>query len=188
MFDTLFDPPFWLPVGLLTVAGYLFWSGNRSQDTTLRNVGVGGLLLAVGLMVVAYFVDTPTESAVKKTQSFVSAIDQRDWATFDSLLDPKTNVMIYRGKEQISTGAKKTVDMIGLKKVNLLGTEARRAQSLITVDINCLSEQEINPYPTPTAWRFSWQFDGSAWYLARIEYLPRENLPPDAVTNRLARP
>lgn len=188
MFDTLFDPPWWLPAGLLAVAAYLFWSGNRRQDSTLRSAGLVGLLLGLLVIGTAYFVDTPTESAVKKTKAFVRAVDGRDWPTFDALLDAKTNVLIYRGKAQISAGIQKSVDLIGLKKVNLLGTEARRAQSLITVDINCLSEQDIQPYPTPTNWRFSWQFDGNAWYLARVEYLPRENLPNDAITNRLARP
>lgn len=189
MIDTLFDPPWWLPAGIIAVGIYLFWSGNRKSDNTLRNVGVGGVLLAVLVMVVAYFVDTPVESAVKKTRAFVTAVEQRDWATFDSTLAPNTNVMnIYRGKAIISAGARKTVDAIGLKNVNVLDLKAERKQSLIEIDINTLSDQDINPYPTPTAWRFSWQNDGTAWYLARIDYLPRQGLSPDAVTQRMVRP
>lgn len=189
MFDTFFDPPWWMPIGIVAVGAYLFWSANRKQDTTLRNVGIAVVLLAVGVMVAAWFIDTPTETAVRKTRLLVTSVEKRDWPTFASLLDNRTSLMtVYRGKAQLASGAETSVDRIGLKSVRLLDLEARRAESLITVDISVLSEQEVAPYPSPTNWRFEWQTDGTGWYLARIEFLPQGNLAPEQVTRNLTPP
>ncbi|HEV7302284.1 MAG TPA: hypothetical protein VGN72_23295 [Tepidisphaeraceae bacterium] len=188
MSDMLFDPPWWLPLGIIAVGAYLFWSANRKQDTTLRNVGLGVVLLAVVLMAIGYFVDTPTETAVRRTRLLITSVEDRDWTTFASLLDSKTSLLVYRGKEQLSKGAEQTIDRIGLQSVRILDLEARPTQSLITVDLSLLSEQEIAPYPYPSNWRFEWQTDGNGWYLARIVPLPRENFSPDDVSRNLVLP
>lgn len=188
MFDLIFDPPWWLPVGIVVVGGYLFWAGNRKQDNTLRNVGLGALAVALLVMVVAYFVDTARESAIEKTQQIVKAVDKRDWTAFSALLDNKTSMLIYRGKQQLTDGARRTTDRIGLKSVRLLSTEAVQNDSRITVDIGCLSEQEAMPYPQPTNWRFTWQNSGDGWYLGSIEYISNANLPVDRLRGQLVAP
>ena len=188
MLDMLFDPPWWLPLGIIAVGAYLFWTANRKQDTTLRNVGLGVVLLAFVLMAIGYFIDTATETAIRKTRQLVTSVEDRDWTTFASLLDNKTSMLVYSGKQELTKGAEQTVDRIGLRSVRVTGLEARPTQSLITVDIKCLSEQEVAPYPYPSNWRFEWQTDGSGWYLARILPLPQENFSPDGVSRNLVLP
>jgi hypothetical protein len=188
MLDTIFDPSWWMPLAIIAVGAYLFWTANRKQDTTLRNAGLGVVLLAGVLMVVAWFVDTPTETAVRKTRLMITSVESRDWPTFASLLDHRSSMLIYRGKQQLAEGAEKSVDRIGLKDVRVVGLEAEQKQSLINVDVSLLSEQEVSPYPHPSSWRFAWQTDGSGWYLARIEPLPQGDFTPDQVNRNLTPP
>ncbi len=188
MYDLLFDPPIWLPLGIILIASYLFWSGNRKQDKTLRNVGLGGVGLAIAVMVVAYFVDTPREQALNKTRLLIDSVEKRDWTTFGSLLDSRTRFFFYRGKQQLATGAQQSAEQVGIKTVRVLSMDAEQNQTRITVTTRVLSDQEAMSYPMPTDWRFSWQNDGTGWYLDLIEYIPNANLRPEQVERRLVMP
>jgi hypothetical protein len=189
MSDLLFDPPWWLPTGIVAVGGYLFWSGNRKQDKMLRNTGLVGVLLAIVLMVVARLVDTPKEVAIGTTKLLVQSAGKGDWTTFGSILDPSTTALgVYRGKQQLTDGAQRTAENIELKSANVTSIAATQNQSLITVDVSVLSQQEKFPYPYPSNWRFEWQNSGNGWYLATISFLPSAQLSPDQVNSRLVKP
>jgi hypothetical protein len=186
MNELLFSPPWWLPCGIVIAGAYLFWSGNRRSDATLRNLGLVVVALAAIFIVTAWLVDTPTETAVKKTRQLVSAVDKRDWPLFKSLLDDKTSFLFYFGKDQLTTGASTTADRIGLKYVHLLSLKAERHQSQITINLSCISEQDVSPYPTPTNWRFEWQNSGNGWYLAQVVPIPNASVSADDVEKRMA--
>jgi hypothetical protein len=65
-------------------------------------------------------------------------------------------------------GAKKSAAMIGLKKAYVRSTEAKQTDTLITVTMDALSEQEMPPYPMPSKWDLDWQQHGDRWLLYRV--------------------
>ena len=119
----LFDAPWWLPTVLAFLGIALFWNGNRRGETKLRNAGLLLLLGAVAVLAVSHFVDTDIEKAEKQSKQLVYAVEQRDWATLKTILDPNTSlhvlggIQLYDSRDEIIAAAKKAVDQHGLKNV-----------------------------------------------------------------------
>lgn len=187
--DLLFDAPLWL-VGALAAAGVAcFVYGNNRRRDDIRYSGLGLLLLGVVLAVVSYLIDTDLEKVTKRTQALVTSVDKQDWKAFQSLLSPNTSFQIYNNREQLVAGAKATAERIGLKSVRVTSLQPKQTQTVITVDLNVISEQDITlGRPYPTSWRFDWQDLGNGWVLTRIENLPNQQIGPAEVNSRLVRP
>jgi hypothetical protein len=188
MKDLLFDTPWWLLGLLLIGGGALFWSGNNRQDKTLKCVGLAIFALGIAMGLVSYFVDTDVEAATKKTRQLIYSVEKRDWPTLDSVLDDRTSLAFYRNKQQIMAGAKATVDSIGLKSVHIIGTTVDQHDTLISVNVRVLSEQDITSgQPVTTDWKFDWQDFGTGWRLTTITPLKSEQVNPDQIEARLSR-
>ena len=171
----LFDTPWWLPTAIVTVGAVVFYSANKRQEGRLRTVGIGVVLLGVVLAAVSYFVDTDLEKAVKRTKQLVGAFEKKEWETMRSLLHPKASLGIlnfpatlYNDRDTIVAKAKEASEKYNFKRVMVTGTEARQDQTLITVTINVISEQD-GPVGTVTStWQFDWQETADGWYLYDI--------------------
>lgn len=186
--DLLFDTPWWLPTILAGLGLALLAIGNNRQERKL--LWVGGLLALVGVLiaVISYLVETDVEKVISRTRLLANAVDKRDWATFRSLLDPKTSFSYYPNREELVEGARKTADYIGLKSVRLTSVQARQTDTLITVDVDALSVQERTlDRPVLTSWRLYWQDFGNGWFLHRIEVLPNKTIGPEQVNRELVR-
>src|SRR2546423_173528 len=68
MTNLLFDTPWWLPTLLAGVGIVLFWNGNRTQETRLRNIGMALMGAAVLVCAISYFIDTDLEKCVKQSK------------------------------------------------------------------------------------------------------------------------
>jgi hypothetical protein len=173
MTELLFDPPWYLPVAIAALGVYLFVYGNRRQDTKLRAVGGGVLLLAVGLFVLGRVMQTDREVAEDRTRQLVAAVEKRDWPAMTALLDPKASVgtpngPVYSSRDQIIAGAQAATERFGIKNIRLTSLTSRQDDTAITVDLDALSEQGFTGQPFPTSWQFEWQERADGWRLMRI--------------------
>lgn len=171
MTDLLFDTPWWLPVAIAVVGIALFASGNNRQKSPLRNVGLGVVALAGVLLLVSYLVDTDKEKVIDRTNALVRSVGERDWKTFTSLLDPQTSFAGYVGRDQLAEGARLSAETFGVKSTTVLGREVKDDQTLITVTVDALSQQDTPPYPLRSTWDFDWQQRGDEWLLYEIRMI-----------------
>jgi len=175
MKELLFHTPWWLPTTLIGIGIALFVVGNSRQETRIRFTGMMLLLAAVLLMLVSYFVDTDLERAVKQSKALVRAIEKRDWTTSRNIMDPKTNLRVgstftvYNNREDIIKGATAGVEQYGLKDVIITSTHADQADTVITVDMDVVTEQDATMgRPLTSSWEFEWQQSSNGWYLSQI--------------------
>jgi predicted PurR-regulated permease PerM len=176
MTDPIFDTPWWLPVLIAGVGAVLFVTGNKRVEGKLRNAGLAVIALAMLLVAVSYFVDTPVETAVKRTKQFVAAFDTQDWATFGSIPDEHTlvslhSLRLYLGRDQIVEAGKSGYQRYGFKSANVLTTSAERVDSTITVTITVLTTEGQIGRPINSEWQFEWQESAEGWGLAEIRAL-----------------
>ena len=176
MTDLLFDTPWWLPAVVAGVGVVLFVTGNKRVEDKVRYAGLAVIALAALLLAVSYFVDTPLETAEKKTRQFVEAFDKQDWATFGSIPDKDTLVSLhslplYTGSDQIVEAGKKAYQQYGFKSANVLMSSAERADTVITVNITVFTTEGTLGRPINSEWQFEWQESADGWSLAEIRAL-----------------
>ena len=176
MTDLLFDTPWWLPIVVAGVGVVLFVTGNKRVEDKVRYAGLAMIALAVLLVVVSYFVDTPLEMAEKKTRQIVEAFNKQDWATFGSIPDKDTLVSLqslplYTGGAEIAEAGKRAYQQYGFKSANVLMSSAERADSVITVNITVLTTEGTLGRPINSEWAFEWQESAEGWALVEIRAL-----------------
>ena len=173
MTELLFDPPWYLPVVIAVLGLYLFIHGNRRQDAKVRNIGVGVALLAVALFFVGRTMETDREVAEKRSRQVVDAVEKHDWNALRALLDPKASVavpngVVYSNRDVIVGGAQAATERFGVKNIRVLSLTSRQDDTMITVDIDALSDQGMTGQPFPTSWQFEWHELKDGWTLMRI--------------------
>jgi hypothetical protein len=195
MTELLFDTPWWLPTILAGLGIYLFWSGNRRQESKVRNGGLLLLAAAVGALLLSYFIDTPKETAVKRSRTLVRSVEARDWTTLRANLDPTVSLsvlgfnVLYENRDDLVDAARRGVDQYGVKNVHILSTEAEQTESLISVTMSIMSEQDTTMgRPVPTSWKLEWQRSGNDWTLVRVTCIRIGNLTGEAAAHQFPRP
>jgi hypothetical protein len=180
--ELLFHTPWWLPTTIAGIGIVLFIMGNARVEAKVRNAGLGFIALAAVLITVSYLVDTDLEKAVKNTKRLVMAVNDRDWPTMQTLLDPKASLAVmgsgtpYNDRDKIIGGAKAGVDVYGLKNVHITSTDAQQVQTQITVTLDVLTEQDFTQgRPLPSSWQFDWVKTGNGWSMIRITCLKIAN-------------
>lgn len=182
----LFDTPWWAIAALLGIGAVVFVAGNRRQDKQIMYGGGVLLLLGIALGALSWFIDTDLEKAEKRIRGIAAAVDQRDWNKLTTLLDPGTSFAWYRNRDEIVAGGKETAERIAVKNVRLINVDAEQTGTLITVNVDALSEQDLYPGTTPTSWRFTFENLGGGWTLTRIEPLPNTIVTPEMIQRQLA--
>jgi hypothetical protein len=178
--DLLFNTPWWLPTGIAILGIVLFVMGNQRVNGKLRTAGLLVVLAAVLLAVVSYLVDTPKETAEKRTRAIVNVVAGRDWPRLRTLLDQNTSFDIAdahtipqaqptNNGPAIAQEAEAASAVIGLHSVNILQMESSQQESLITVTFSAISTQDYSQdRPVKSTWQFSWQRRGNDWFLQQI--------------------
>lgn len=173
--DYLFHTPWWLPPILLVVGAIVFYFAGNRQETKARTAGL--LMICFGILVigVSYFVDTDLEKAEKNTRRIVEAFDKKDWVSLGPLLDNNTTVGIanaltlYRGRDQIVAKSKEASERYGFKSVDVTGLTSRQEQTLITITVSVLSNQDQTMgVSIPSRWEFDYLESADGWYLNEI--------------------
>jgi hypothetical protein len=185
MTDLIFHTPWWLPT-LIALAGVvLFVTGNQRVENRVRLAGVGVIGLAILLALVSYFVDTPRETAERKSRDLCYAFERADWPTMTSILDRGTNISapgasIYANRDEIVSAAKKAHERYGFKTVRVLSTSTEQQDTLITVDLVLLTEQSAAYVNTLNSeWQFDWEKRQDGWVLSEIRALKIGNATGD---------
>ncbi|MCC7351970.1 MAG: nuclear transport factor 2 family protein [Phycisphaerales bacterium] len=194
MRELLFDTPWWLPAMILLAGAALFITSNSRRQFRLRTIGLGVVVVGMALMAVSYFVDTPAEKCLKNTRALIAAFQQKDWTTFQSLLDPRASVAInssitiYSNREDIVQAARRAQEMYQFTTARVLGTEAVQRDSLITVTLTLYTDQQATMgRPFTSTWKFEWQDFGKGWTLWRITALRIAERPADQLRPQFPR-
>jgi hypothetical protein len=174
MTDLIFDPPWYLPVGIAALGIYLFVHGNRRQQAKLRGAGLGVLALAVALFTAGYFLDTDREKAEKGTRALIDAVERHDWDKMRSLLDDSASVSVPRGpvygnRDLIIGGAQAATEQYGVSNIRTLSMQSKQdASGIVTIDIDVLSDQKFTGQMFPTSWQFEWHEFSDGWKIVNI--------------------
>ena len=190
MTDLLFDPPWYLLIGLLLAGLFLVYNGLTRQAANLKWAGVAALIAGIALYVAGRVFETGIERVSRETRELVQAADQRDWKTFSRLLDPSVRFAIYAGRDQLTAGAAKTMDQVGVKNVTVGNMEVKPEPGGYTVSFTATADIEVTSRRAPTDWKFFWAKDraGDGYLVYRVEPLPNRQFGTEPVLSRLATP
>ena len=187
MTDLLFQTPWWLPTLIAAAGVVIFVTGNARTETRVRTAGLAAVCLAILLAVVSYFVDTPRETAEKRSRELCYAFEQADWTKLTSILDKSTavtvlNSTVYASRDQIVPAAKQAHERYGFKSVRVLSTSAEQQDTLITVDLTLLTEQSSAMVQTLTSeWQFIWEKHQGEWVLTEVRAVKIGNVTGDGM-------
>jgi hypothetical protein len=192
MRDLLFDVPWYLPTVLGIIGLAIFVSGNRRVDRRLQNIGGIVTLVAAGWAIMSYLVDTPKEICQKETRHFVRSVVDRDWDTFDGLMEPG---VVFRfvgspwridGQDSLHNAVKADVEQIGLKSATATDVKASEADHIITVEMNVWSNQDYTMgTPIQSEWQLDWKESNGRWLLHEIRAIRVANVAPEQVRGNL---
>ncbi|HSV14862.1 MAG TPA: hypothetical protein VLI90_11420 [Tepidisphaeraceae bacterium] len=181
MTDLLFSTPWWLPTAIIVAGVFLFVTGNARQLSGPRNVGLGLVGLAIVLILVSWLVETDRERVTRQSRELIKSVETRDWNKMRSLLDPKVSLAIssatiYANRDDLVKGAQAATDQYGLKNIIITSLDAEQTQTVITVTLTALTEQDASMgRPVPSTWQFDWEQIGKDWSLYRITCLRINN-------------
>ncbi|CAA9392278.1 MAG: hypothetical protein AVDCRST_MAG64-1346 [uncultured Phycisphaerae bacterium] len=173
MTDLLFDTPWWLPALVAAVGVVLFVTGNNRLERRVKAAGLAVVGLAVLLTAVSYFVDTPVETAERRSQELVDAFERADWPAMRAILDPTAALTfgdraIYGSRDQILTNAEDAHARFGFKSVDVLSKNTEQADTVIKVGLVLLSQQEALGQPFKSEWQFQFQRTADGWALVEV--------------------
>lgn len=184
--DLLLDTPWWLPAGLALVGIAVWVSGNKRRDRALMNIGLVGLLVAVAVTAISYFVDTPKERAEKSTRTFVDAVVKQDLDTARAILHPSAYVRVlgaatpYANREEIIRAIDRADQEIGLTGASIMGLTSTQTDDVITITFTLFSEQTATMgRPLQTKWEFQFQQTAGGWNLWAITLLQGAGMTPN---------
>lgn len=190
MSQLFFDTPWYLIVGLALLGAIMVYHGLSRNLAGLRWAGLATLGLAVAALVVSRLVETGPERVTRQTHELVTAADKGDWKAFSAALDPKVSFLFYDGREELTRGAQKTMETVGVKNISLGNFEVVPEPGGYTVTFTATADINAIAHRAPTNWKFLWAKDpaGNGYLLYRIEKLPDPQFGTEPVTSRLVRP
>ncbi|HEY8747975.1 MAG TPA: hypothetical protein VIM11_08375 [Tepidisphaeraceae bacterium] len=192
MSDLLFDVPWWLPTLLAIVGISIAVSGNRRQNDSLRNRGLGLILLAIAWVTLSVLVDTDKEKCQKQTRQFVKSVVDRNWQTFDSLLDADVAFRFEGspwsivGRDALDNALKADINHISVDSASITSMSAHEESGTIAVHIVVWSTQKSTMgEPLNSEWKLSWQRFAGKYLLHEIRAIRVANLTPEQVQGSL---
>jgi hypothetical protein len=173
MTELLFDTPWWLPAVILAAGVVIFITGNRRVEPRVRVAGIAVIAAGILLAAVSYFVDTPRETAERKTIELAKDFEKADWPGMSAILDARTAVTVmgftvYDGRDKILANAKDAHAKYGFKTVRVLSSNAEQNDTSITVTLVLLTEQTQFANTLNSTWAFEWRETKEGWTLVEV--------------------
>jgi len=192
MRDLLFSVPWYLPTITAIIGLALLVNGNSRQNARLRNAGGLVILLAAGWATMSYLVDTPKEICEKQTRQFVRAVADREWPTFDGMMEPGVDFKFVgspwqiEGRDNLSGAVKADIEQIGLKSATAADVTAANKGNAITVAMKVWSNQDYTlGTPLDSEWELDWRDTAGHWLLHEIRALRVSGVKPEEVRGSL---
>jgi len=177
LMDPILHAPWWVSTMLALAGVATFLWGNQRLDKALKRLGIALVLLGVVLAVLHAIFPSQRELAEKRTRQIVRAIDQKDWNALRSLLNTNTNLgttthPLASGRDAIVSMTKNATDTFGLKSLWISGISSRQTDTLITVSVEVISNQDASlDRPVASSAQLDFQQDGDDWILEKITIL-----------------
>ena len=192
MRDFLFAVPWWAPTLIAIIGIALFVSGNRRQKDRTRTAGLAVIGLGILWAIVSYLVDTPKEICERQTRQFVRAVVDRDWNTFQRLLEPQADFKFVGsdweidGRDELLAAMQVDVDQIGLRGAHITSLQPDETPAAIVVRIRVYSTQDISMgQPLDSEWEMEWRKPANNWLLHEVRGLRVANIPPELIRGSL---
>lgn len=172
--DLVLHVPWWAAALLALAGAALAVVGNRRLDKTMQRLGVALVLLAVVLAILHAIFPSQREILEKRTRQIVAAIDHKDWSALHNLLETNTALgtasrTLATGRDTITSLTKSASETYGLKSIWISGIQSRRTDTLITVSVDVVSNQdETLDRPVASSAQFDYQENGDDWVLEKI--------------------
>lgn len=185
--EWLANPPWYIPVALGLLAMILLYQGNNLTNKNMKWAGLGLALVAALVLTLGSILESGRERVARNTREIATAVENRDWKLFRSLLDPNVNFVWYKGADPLTKGAEKSADQVNVKNITVSGLEVKDEPGGHVVDFMATADVDIGPR-APTNWRFYWgKNDDGSFSLYRIELLPNQQFGTDSVLSRLVK-
>jgi alanine racemase len=174
MINLVFGIPWWAFLGFALAGAALFWFAQNRQQTPLKNAGAAVALLGVAMLIASHFVETDKQKCLRQTHEVAKSVQTRNWSQLTPLLDPRVSLNLpsgspYINRDDLLKGMQDGVEQYGLKDVAVLSAVANQTQTIITVNMSVLTQQDATMgQPVRSDWELEWQQHGPRWLLARI--------------------
>lgn len=187
MQEFFFQIPWWVPAGLIAagIATWL-WANNRLRQREKR-IGLGLVLLAVGLSILSYMVDTPSEVVEGLTRQLVTAVVERNQSKIGAILHPDA-IAFNWNRQDIITGAKYYAEKTGLNSARIMGLQVEKEGQDLVSYLSVWSDHSGGPELPVTnltsQWKLIWAGKGKQWLLIEIIPLQIGNVQREQVEGR----
>ena len=126
------------------------------------------MLLAIGWMLLSYFVDTDKEKVDKQTHRLVKDVVDGDWDNFKSQLTPSISFAtkggsIATGADVVWAYAKTSAQAIHVTSATIRDLKVEGGNAALTASFALISTQDsLAPIETST-WEFDWERTPGGW-------------------------
>lgn len=177
----LLEQPWPLAILLLVIGVILRTIGRRTQRRGFTRVALVAVLLAAGVVALAYFVETGREAVHRRMMALVEAVEPLDTAALGDLLsdrvrvtDPQGRVVVERGEVRQRLESSQHRYDVGSHRVRDLsvwagGEEGRAMLALYS---------NINSTPALTRWGLWWEKQDGQWRITEIRWLSYQGREP----------
>ena len=162
-------------VSIVAIGLFVFVTGNRNQQTQTRNAGAGIIFLAMLIVLLTIFVDTPKKIARRESAQLVQDAVNGNWTHFKTLLE--AGVTLARPAHRRCTPtptnsppvARAGTERVHLKEAHIRSLQVTESGSLVTTTLQILSEQDDPAAPMiDSSWQFDFQKTGNDWRIHEI--------------------
>lgn len=180
MNELLFQTPWWLPTAFILLGLGVFWTSNNRRQKGGMWGGLAIALIGIAIATTSYLVDTDQEKAVARVKHIVTAVNQKDWTTFRTLIDAQTNVYGLRGPDQITNVVQHASERFNFGNNSITGTTVKQTDTLIEIDIRLFSQGAMNGV---SDWQFNFQDFGRGFELRQIQALASQDQDPQRIAS-----
>jgi hypothetical protein len=188
----LFESPWGVAVFLVVLGVVLFVFGGRAGKAVLQRVGLGCVIAAVGLVVLAAMVETDREALLRRTAEITAAV--RDPFNLDKLIGLSTDdaTLLDMPKASLIPVAKSAMTMVKVSAVYLTTYDAHvegdgEGQSYLAVT-GRLSETKTSGGASggfKVQAILHWRKVGGEWKVDRVEQMRLNDQDAGAVIRAL---
>lgn len=185
--DLLFHSPLPLVVVLLAVAGVLRVLASRRRNPKFNYGAMTAVLVAVGVFLLAHFVETDHERLAARTRQLIQATAPLDAAALDELLAQGVVLtgpggQAWLREDQIRGELERTIQRFPIKEqaIRSLGAEVTSAnRGLTLVALATTMQESLYGAPIRSLWLLHWRRDADGpWRVAEIQWLEFQHQPP----------